>query len=137
MRSSQVDRQLTALAGEFFVAGELLKRGLQVSVTFGNAKAIDLFARNARTGCSFTIQVKALRKWDGFPLRPDRVEREHIYVFVILNQPEQAVRYFVVSGAILLDRDRAFRGFHHATFPGIHPNDLKDFEGKWEIFEAR
>ena len=28
------DRQMTALAGEFFVAAELTKRGLQTSVTF-------------------------------------------------------------------------------------------------------
>ena len=33
------ERQMTGLAGELFVAAELLKRGLQTSITFGNAKA--------------------------------------------------------------------------------------------------
>lgn len=33
---------------EFFVAGELLKRGLQTSITFGNAEAIDIFAHSER-----------------------------------------------------------------------------------------
>lgn len=43
---TRADGQLSALAGEFFVAAELLKRGFQTSVTFGNAKAIDLLAHN-------------------------------------------------------------------------------------------
>jgi hypothetical protein len=54
------DGQKSGLAGEFFVAAELLKRGLQTSLTLGNAKSIDLFAINDK-GTSFTIQVKALR----------------------------------------------------------------------------
>lgn len=40
------DRQKSALAGELFVAAELLKRNYQVSLTFGTAKAIDLFVYN-------------------------------------------------------------------------------------------
>ena len=43
----RADGQVTGLAGELFVAAELLKRGLQTSVTFGNAKAIDLLAYNS------------------------------------------------------------------------------------------
>ena len=45
-KKPRVDGQMTGLAGELFVAAELLKRGLQTSVTFGNAKAIDLLAYN-------------------------------------------------------------------------------------------
>jgi hypothetical protein len=40
-KKSAVDRSMTGLAGELFVAAELLKRGLQTSITFGNAKQID------------------------------------------------------------------------------------------------
>jgi hypothetical protein len=54
------DGQKSGLAGEFFVAAELLKRGLQTSLTLGNAKSIDLFAINDKH-TRFTIQVKALR----------------------------------------------------------------------------
>jgi len=39
---TRADGQLSSLAGEFFVAAELLKRDFQTSVTFGNVKAIDL-----------------------------------------------------------------------------------------------
>jgi hypothetical protein len=44
----RVDGQITGMAGEFLVAGKLFKRRMQVSVTMGNAKAIDLFVHNPR-----------------------------------------------------------------------------------------
>ena len=46
----RADGQISGLAGEFFVAAELLKRDIETSVTFGNAKAIDLLAHNSRLG---------------------------------------------------------------------------------------
>jgi hypothetical protein len=87
--AARVDGQVTGLAGEFFVAAELLKRGLQTSVTFGNAKAIDLLAFNPTTLRSFTVQVKAIRKKNVFPIAHSRVNAQHIYVFVVLNGPTE------------------------------------------------
>lgn len=80
-------KELTGLAGELFVAAELLKRGLQTSVTFGNAKGIDLLAFNPETDRSFTVQVKSLRTKNYFPISHDRVYALHAYVFVVLNKP--------------------------------------------------
>jgi hypothetical protein len=36
------DRNCTHLAGEYFVAAELSKRGYSIGITMGNAKAIDV-----------------------------------------------------------------------------------------------
>jgi hypothetical protein len=68
----RADGQKSGLAGEFFVAAELLKRGLQTSLTLGNAKSIDLFAINDE-GTRFTIQVKALRSPNYFLIDLERV----------------------------------------------------------------
>ena len=54
-KSERADGQITSLAGELFVAAELLKRGLQTLITFGNAKAIDLFAVNPKSRRRFTV----------------------------------------------------------------------------------
>ena len=81
------DGQKSGLAGEFFVAAELLKRGLQTSLTLGNAKSIDLFAINDK-GMSFTIQVKALRMPNYFLIDLERVQNACYYVFVVLNKPD-------------------------------------------------
>jgi hypothetical protein len=126
---------MTGLAGELFVAAELLKRGLQTSITFGNAKQIDLFAHNAQTGKSFNIQVKALRRRNYFPIKPANIEPKQWYVFALLNKPGEEVQYFVVPGSVLAEEpDRFGRDFQHPTFPGIHPKSLAEFEGAWHYF---
>ena len=70
IKKPRADGQISGLAGEFFVAAELLKREIQTSVTFGNAKAIDLFAHNPRTGITFNVQVKTLRSNNYFLVDP-------------------------------------------------------------------
>ncbi len=136
-KPKRIDGQVTGLAGELFVAAELLKRGLQTSLTFGNAKAIDLFAFNPETNRTFTVQVKALRKKNFFPIAHERVEAQHTYVFVLLNRPGEQVQYFVVPGATLANEPERFtRYFRDPKFPGIHPNALQEqgFADAWHVF---
>lgn len=131
----RADGQMSGLAGELFVAAELLKRGLQTSVTFGNAKAIDLLAHNAETSESFTIQVKALRTNNWFLLDPEKVIAHHVYVFVLLNAPGKHPTYFIVPGSTLVDDAERFgKGFRDPKMPGILPRDLADFENNWGVF---
>lgn len=137
-KNPRADGQVTGLAGELFVAGELLKRGLQTSITFGNAKAIDLFARNPDSGMTFTVQVKALRKPNYFPTNPTKVDSKHVYVFVLLNKPGQAVRYFVVRGTELVGKPEQFtKLFSDLKMPSIHSKTLTElgYEDRWEIFD--
>jgi transposase-like protein len=134
-KAKRVDGQITGLAGELFFAAELLKRGLQTSVTFGNAKSVDLFAYNPETGKTFTVQVKSVRKRNAFPISHERVESNHIYVFVILNKPDSAVQYFVVPGQLLsAEPERFTKWFTDIKFPGIPPAALEPFENAWQIF---
>lgn len=133
----RADGQVTGLAGEFFVAAELLKRGYQTSVTFGNAKSIDLLTYNPSTGMTFTVQVKALRKMNYFPIQPTKVDSRHIYVFVLLNKPGESVQYYVVPGTVLVSEAERFgKDFQHPTFPGIHPKKLLDFSEAWHYFDV-
>lgn len=133
---TKLDGQMSGLAGEFFVAAELLKRGIQTSVSFGNAKAIDLFAHNERTGQRFTIQVKSLRRPNYFLIDPEKVHADHTYVFVLLNEPGKPVQYFILRGHDLLDRTQDFgNSFKIQKMPGILPGKLKQFEDNWKAFE--
>lgn len=135
---TRIDGQITALAGELFVAAELLKRGLQTSVTFGNAKAIYLLAYNPVTKRSFTVQVKSLRTKNVFPISHSKIEPEHIYVFVLLNAPGIPVQYFIVPGRVLSEEPDRFnaRWFQDQKFPGIDWQILarQGFEDCWEPF---
>ncbi len=136
--ASRVDGQITGLSGELFVAAELLKRGLQTSVTFGNAKSIDLLAYNSETQRTFTVQVKALRSNNYFLLSPAKVNRAHVYVFVVLNRPGQAVEYFIVPGADLADTPQRFGKAYYQTetMPGVLPSTLRKlgYQDAWEPF---
>jgi len=134
---THADGGLSALAGEFFVAAELLKRGFQTSVTFGNAKAIDLLAHNAAIDHTFAVQVKALRKTNYFLIGQDKVKAGHIYVFVLLNKPGEAVRYFLVPGSVLTNEASRFgKYFADPKLPGIHPKLLQEFAEAWHYFDT-
>lgn len=61
--STQNDKAKLSLAGEFGVASELSKRGMNINITFGNAKATDIIICNLDvTPRSYkTIEVKTSR----------------------------------------------------------------------------
>lgn len=136
----RTDGQLTGMAGEFLVAGKLFKLRMQVSVTMGNAKAIDLFVHNPRTDRTFNVQVKTLRQKNCFPMRRENIESNHVYVFVILNREDQDEQFFVVPGSMILKNINRFFGTSYtkeqpSTFPAVNYGPLKEFEDNWNLFE--
>jgi len=136
-KPKRVDGQITGLAGELFVAAELLKRGLQTSITFGNAKAVDILAYNDETKRAFTIQVKALRKPNFFIINHAKVKAQHIYVFALLNKPGEAVEYFIVPGSVLVaEPERFTKSFLDSKMPSIHSKTLRaeGFHNAWHVF---
>jgi len=135
--AESVDKQLTGMAGEFLVVGQLFKRRLQASVTFGNAKAIDVFVYNPKTEKSFPVSVKSLRERNCFPMKPAAISFAHTYIFVLLNKPGVAERYFIVPGTAI-GADMA--GFFGASLdyegrPAVNFGPLKQYEDNWQHFE--
>ena len=56
---------ITGMAGEFFVMEKLFRMEHEASITFGNAKAIDILTRSPQ-GNLYEVSVKAMRgggKW--------------------------------------------------------------------------
>jgi hypothetical protein len=92
-----VDRNCSHLAGEYFVAAELYRRGYSVAITLGNAKAIDLFAEKGSQ--TVNIQVKAIRnrKSVGWPIMRDKIMDNVLYIFVCLNDPGIPPQYFICT----------------------------------------
>ena len=132
---------MSGLSGELFVAAELLKRGLQTSVTFGNAKSIDLLAYNPATERTFAVQVKTIRARNYWPIIHSKVKASHVYVFVILNPPDTPVQYFIIEGAILANEPRQFGEWASVPddkVPGIHPRVLEGgpYDGNWTVFSS-
>ena len=75
---------------------------LQGDTIYGVRKDKSKFqAYNPETKRTFVVQVKSLRSKNFFLISRDKVEPGHMYVFVLLNRPDEQVQYFVVSGADL------------------------------------
>ena len=53
--------QLTGVAGEYFVAAELSRRGFIASITMRNTRGIDILATNSEAKSAVTIQCKSSR----------------------------------------------------------------------------
>ncbi|MBC8554033.1 MAG: ATP-binding protein [Candidatus Brocadiales bacterium] len=92
----KLERNSTHLAGEYFVAAELYRRGFSVGMTIGNAKAIDILAYKDKN--PIAIQVKAIKnkKSVGWPIMRDKVEDGIIYIFVNLNNQDHP-DYFICN----------------------------------------
>jgi predicted AAA+ superfamily ATPase len=106
-----MERQIVGLAGEYFVAAELLKRNYQVSMTIGNAKAIDILAKHEKTGRLLQIQVKTLKKKPNcFTLHTEKIETEAFYFFVYLNPEGAEPDYYILKGEEILEDKKHFYG---------------------------
>jgi hypothetical protein len=131
------DHQMIGAAGEFLTAGKLFKLGLQVGITYGNAKAIDLLVMNPATGRKWAVQVKTQYKKNCFPAKVERVSRVDIFVFVRLNAPSEQEEFFVVPGSAILDAPQHFFGssFEKAgSVPAINYGPLVEYKDKWGVF---
>ena len=65
MKTRQEEKYAVGMAGEHFVAAELLRRGVLASVTIGNAKKADVIARNLESSKIEVIEIKSssLKQW--------------------------------------------------------------------------
>jgi len=124
----QVEGTLNGLSGQLFVAAELSKRGFQVLMTIGSAKEIDLIAHNFETKQKFAVQVKTLRGEGYFPAR--KIEDGQICVFVLLNDPNESVQYFIARAEDLKNK----HDLQGAEFPGIDWKALAGFKEAWNTF---
>ena len=136
-----MDRQLTGMAGEFLVLGKLFKMGYQASITFGNAKAVDLFVYNENIDKEFCVQVKTLRRKNCYLLKKELVQPSHIYVFVILNGKDEQEEYYIVSGIQLLDNvehywGSSYRNNKKSKMPAVNYGPLKEHLNAWHVFNS-
>ena len=61
VQRSRISAGLCGIAGEYFVAAELTRRGYIASLTLRNTRGVDILASNLNATRSVGIQVKALQ----------------------------------------------------------------------------
>lgn len=98
---------LVGVAGEYFVAAELSRRGYIASISMRNTRGIDILATNEAATRSITIQCKANQDggstWILNKKAEDFAPENHFYVFVALTAPEERPRYHVVPASVVAE----------------------------------
>jgi hypothetical protein len=91
---------LTGVAGEYFVAAELFRRGYIASISLRNTRGIDILATNQAATRSITIQCKTnqrgVKTWMLNQKSEDFFAPDHYYVFVALGSATERPRFHVV-----------------------------------------
>lgn len=129
-----MDKNTSHLAGEFLVAGELARHGLAVSITFGNAKSVDIYAQSENN--TYRVDAKALRSRSNWPVNSANINSTVIYVFVYLgnktniknNVPPE---YFIVNGSVLPTLITRWKGRSGVTYKTLNGSKHKN---DWSVF---
>jgi hypothetical protein len=82
--SKQAQKYHLSLAGEFFVAAELQRRGICAAVTYGNAKSADVVAFSLSGEKAVVIEVKSTSspKWVVGGTIPSASEKPWVFVYL-------------------------------------------------------
>jgi hypothetical protein len=147
-KHQKIPSVLTGVAGEYFVAAELSRRGYIASISLRNTRGIDILATNQDGSRSITIQCKTnqrtARKWLLNEKSEEFVSKDHFYVFVALGHPSDRPRFHIVPSKIVADRTRrghrkwletpGKKGQKHRDTSMRQFNDLADeFLERWEL----
>jgi len=115
--------QLAGVAGEYFVAAELSRRGYIASITMRNSPGIDILATNLNAKRAVTIQCKTSRSSTKGWILSDKAEgfttKNHFYVFVRLGAATDRPAYHIVPSK---DVAMYVATRHRAWLKGKKPN---------------
>lgn len=158
VRGRQEEKYYLALAGEFFVAGELNRRGIFATVTYGAAKNADVMVVDDQTGQSAVIEVKTTalpnRRWitGRNAIRPESVRPNHFWALVLLpalnGDSTASPRFFVFTSEEIVNATTAIadsyaekylqkHGTPFASDKGVYGLSLEEVEAtqteaRWE-----
>jgi hypothetical protein len=104
MKAPSPSKILTGVAGEYFVAAELSRRGYVASLTLRNTRGIDILVSNTDATKSVGLQVKTNSggkpQWLLSQKAESDVAENLFYVFVNLNGTG-APEYYIVPRAVV------------------------------------
>jgi len=111
MDNKKLSKGLTGIAGEYFVAGELSRRGIMASITLRNNDSIDIHASTGEGKHLIAIQVKTnqsgRRSW-ALGVKAETLKAENLfYVFVSLKGVKERAEYFIIPSKVVAKRIKA------------------------------
>ncbi len=148
--NKKLTKGLSGIAGEYFVAAELSRRGFMATITLRNNDSIDILASNTISNKLFAIQVKTNqfggKSWVLNKKSENTFSENYYYVFVALKGEKDRAEYFIVpSKAVAEYVKNSHSDWLNSTGKnGQKHNDtsMRKFEDKkekylekWELFD--
>ena len=103
-RKTKSDSILIGVAGEYFVAGELSRRGYIASITLRNTASIDILASNGERTVNIQVKTRCIEKSDnwnfgGSPLKYKEIINKIFYVLVEIHSDinNKEIGYYIIS----------------------------------------
>ena len=145
VNSEQLTSVLSGSAGEYFVAGELCRRGYLASILLNNARGIDIQCSNREATKTIGIQVKTSKGRQTEWVLNKKIEGYYadnlFYIFVCLNSNQDPPDYFIVPSKTVAEFAKTYHQ-EWLTTPGrkgqMHKdNPMRKFRDEKKIYLNR
>ena len=138
-------------SGEYFVAGELERRGFTVAVPMSNVKDFDILAINRETYEQFAIQVKTTgykqKKWTLSKKNETLKGKNIFYVFVSLNELDTPEYHVVPSWIVANTIEKSHKKWletpgkkgqkHNDTNIRVFLDEEDLYYDKWDLLDVK
>ncbi|WP_049820006.1 hypothetical protein [Bradyrhizobium japonicum] len=127
----------TGNAGEYFVMGELLRRGYDAQLADRNTAGYDLLVGRHGDPALIKVQVKTVRSQPWYVRQSqfagDMLSQLTIYVLLGKEDAQQPVRYFIVRNAAVAGQMSTPKNWDTAAFMSL--KTIAPFEGRWDVLD--
>ena len=129
------DKVRTAIAGEYFVAAELTKRGWDAALTRKNTPSIDILAASPTTGDVVRIDVKTrkTRRPYAFDVGPKGIGIDacDFIICIALGDLDDAPRYWIIPAETARERTMIY-----PTRCVIRKPEFEEFYDAWDLLDS-
>lgn len=146
----KLSKGLSGIAGEYFVAAELSRRGFMASITLRNTDSIDIHASSQNSDKLFAIQVKtqqsSVRSWPLSQKAETLIATNLFYVFVSFRDILERPDYFIVPSSVVAEQTKASHSkwlstpgkkgqMHNENTMRIFEDKVEEYKEKWELLK--
>ncbi|NIG55892.1 group I intron-associated PD-(D/E)XK endonuclease [Chitinophaga sp. Cy-1792] len=136
-----LEKTQTGLASEFYVAAELTRLGYDVTITFGNTKAVDLLVH--KNDNVFAVQVKGIQRTKSICWNLDKTKfkgKNLIMVLVNLHAdtPDAKPEFFVLNHqeTIELFKNTPKEGEKRCYLDYAFLKNKNIYQNRWQLFDV-
>lgn len=142
VRGSQQQKYSLNIAGEFYVAAELNRRGVYASVTYGAAKNADVLAFDQESRQTAVIEVKTTaepnKKWitGRHSIDENSIHPHLFWVLVLLpslDNSEGSPRFFVFTSKELVAKVSSAHSVYSEQYQVKHGTSFQDSKGVYSL----